>query len=470
MSRLKRILSGLICVCILASAFSAFAQTQTDSVLTQVVFEGKAYENRTDFTWELHNPIPEGGVKWDGTKEFIAMADFTENQLIDTPSADSYGNQYVKNQIAFTAIDGFDFAYMQQAAADYGFRIVGYLAPTATYVIESVEDRDYYELQSIIHELQSDEKIISNTVLLRYPYEITSDAYYPSDPWGDASWDINRPEGNNWAVEAIKAPDAWEYLSIMQNINVGIIDSMFFAHPDLSFLACYDRANGSTLEDYFDKTKLLGSLHNVDYVDQVYEVLHGTHVAGTFNAVNNNIGITGVYPKGRLIGIGTFFQNRSEKEEEDIVNIIERYFKYSDDSLDKYYLLLMRANDVHVINVSLGFNNPIPQNDYLKKQDEYTNIRGWGVFFERLSRFYDFVLINSAGNKSIDAKGNYWCQLVDNEYFQNRLITVGAFGRIDANKYEFADFSNYGSSVDILAPGVKIYSTFVNPINGDYTY
>ena len=87
------------------------------------------------------------------------------------------------------------------------------------------------------------------------------------------------------------------------------------------------------------------------------------------------------------------------------------------------------------------------------------------VFFDALCALnYDFVYVLSAGNHTLDARAAHWPLLVDNAYLKDRLIVVGAYNQI----LNFCDFSNYGSAVEIVAPGAGIYSTVPKP--SGYTY
>lgn len=73
------------------------------------------------------------------------------------------------------------------------------------------------------------------------------------------------------------------------------------------------------------------------------------------------------------------------------------------------------------------------------------------------------VVVNSAGNESLDVTVEHSCPAEMED-----IIVVGAY---DIN-HKAADFSNYGSTVDVCAPGVAIYSFsheqdgMVIPMNG----
>jgi len=72
-----------------------------------------------------------------------------------------------------------------------------------------------------------------------------------------------------------------------------------------------------------------------------------------------------------------------------------------------------------------------------------------------LAKGYDFVVVHAAGNSAVDAINNGVFSHITDPALRQRVITVGA---VDSN-YQMAYFTNYGSLVDVVAPGVDIYSS-----------
>ena len=82
-------------------------------------------------------------------------------------------------------------------------------------------------------------------------------------------------ETNNWALEKIMMPDAWDYTRGSAAITVGIIDSGIDAsHPDLD-----EQVNVNLSRAFFGTTGPL-----------VDENGHGTAIAGIIGAEANNQG------------------------------------------------------------------------------------------------------------------------------------------------------------------------------------
>jgi subtilisin len=176
---------------------------------------------------------------------------------------------------------------------------------------------------------------------------------------------------------------------------------------------------------------------------------HGTHVAGTAAAIDNGDGVVGVAPGARLWAVKVLGSNGSGSLSAVIAGI---------DWVTAY------ASTIEVANMSLGSGKSQAVNDAVRKGTEK------GVVF-----------VVSAGNDGADAS-------LYSPASEPTAITVSAladsdgepggtgssFVYSDGSLYTaddtFAPFSNYGSVVDICAPGVLILSTVpVNSYDGSYS-
>lgn len=175
-------------------------------------------------------------------------------------------------------------------------------------------------------------------------------------------------------------------------------------------------------EDDQDKCFGLNLLHKNQTV--MDDKGHGTHVAGIIAANIDHVGIRGVSEKIKIMplkvlsqDVGGFIYNKK---------IVSDYFAEAID-----YAVKNKAN---VINISAGFPKVILTS---KLRKSISN-----AFLKNIP------IIAAAGNnnKSIPV---FPCNL-------KGVICVGAIN----NQGEITEFSNYGHSVDILAPGKSIISTY----------
>jgi subtilisin family serine protease len=154
---------------------------------------------------------------------------------------------------------------------------------------------------------------------------------------------------------------------------------------------------------------------------------HGTHVAGTIAAKNNAIGVVGIVPGNQVVALKVMASDGKGT----ISSLLE--------GLD-YIYKNGRAGDV--VNMSLSGGSSQTLDNLVTKIANEKNI-------------YFAV---AAGNENADA-ASLSPQRVNNAY----IYTVSAMD----NQDNYASFSNYGTCVDLCAPGVKIASTF---LNGKYAY
>lgn len=160
--------------------------------------------------------------------------------------------------------------------------------------------------------------------------------------------------------------------------------------------------------------------------------LHGTHVSGIIAAQRNNgIGMDGVADNVKIM----------------MVRVVPDGDEYDKDiALGIFYAV---DNGAKVINMSFG--------------KSFSPEKRWVDSAVRYAALKDVLIVHAAGNESADndEKDNY-----PNPYFilskgkASNFITVGASSDPKITGSIVADFSNYGKkSVDVFAPGVKIYST-----------
>lgn len=148
---------------------------------------------------------------------------------------------------------------------------------------------------------------------------------------------------------------------------------------------------------------------------------HGTHVAGIIGAKNNSIGVTGIASGATLVALRVL-DDEGEGKLSGIIQAIN------------YVRQNGKAGDV--VNLSLGGESTSTTLDLA-----ITQAANAGILFAI-----------AAGNDSKNSD-NYSPSRVNHA----NVFTVSAMD----SKNKFASFSNFGSSVDVCAYGVRITSTYM---------
>jgi thermitase len=224
-----------------------------------------------------------------------------------------------------------------------------------------------------------------------------------------ATWTPNDYYFNNgvqWAPQKVSAQSAWDITRGSSSVKVAIIDTgVDYNHPDLA---------GGVIKGY-------------DYVDNDWDPMdrnnHGTHCAGIAAATtNNSTGIAGMAPNVYIYAVRVLDANGSGSLD-DVANGI-------------YHAV---DNGVKVVSLSLGGPSGATS---LQNAVSYAASKG-------------VVVVAAAGNENTSAPSY--------PAYYSSAIAVAATDRNDNR----ASFSNYGSWVDVAAPGVDIASTVRN---GGYQY
>lgn len=214
----------------------------------------------------------------------------------------------------------------------------------------------------------------------------------------------NDPKNSKMYPLSLLQIDKALQLAGKHSVTVAVIDTgVDMKHPDL-------------------KAQLLPSYNAANPASPGIKDIHGTHVAGIIGAAaNNGVGAHGINPNVKILPIDVFNGG----------------WGASDYAIAQGILYAMEKG-AKVINMSLGgyFSSPILEDAVKKAIDA-------GV-----------TVVAAAGNESTDMYS------VPASY--EGVISVGA---TDSENH-LANFSNYGPSVDIVAPGVDIYSTVYDPAKG----
>lgn len=201
-----------------------------------------------------------------------------------------------------------------------------------------------------------------------------------------------------WGVERIGAPQAWQ-AATGKRVKVAVLDTGLDAgHPDLA-------ANVRGRKNIKFPGWPAGDGSG-----------HGTHVAGTIAALNNNFGVVGVAPQAEIYGV-KIFDRMGNGYISDIVAGLEWALQ----------------NKMQVVNMSFGTNRPSK------------------ALEEAVSKCVQagMVLVAAAGNEGKDNSIMYPARYPG-------VIAVSAIDQQD----NLASFSSRGPEVTVAAPGVDVLSTY----------
>ncbi|MGZ7078508.1 MAG: S8 family serine peptidase [Thermoanaerobaculia bacterium] len=206
-----------------------------------------------------------------------------------------------------------------------------------------------------------------------------------------------------YGIDLVHSRDVWTATrGGSANVNVAILDTgIDVNHPEL-------------------KMAVRGGFNAIDKNGNIVDDNHhGTHVAGIIAAADNDVGVVGVAPSARLW----------------IVKVLDANGNGSDESLIAgldWVLAMQRMNGGNwIVSMSLGSS----QSSSAEEDAVHRAVEA-GVF-----------LIAAAGNSGFDS--------ID---FPARDEGVFAIGAVDSDSI-LARFSNRGTRLDVVAPGVSVLST-----------
>ncbi|UOQ45042.1 S8 family peptidase [Halobacillus salinarum] len=230
---------------------------------------------------------------------------------------------------------------------------------------------------------------------------------YQVDEVLDATEEV--PEG----IQMIEAPALWDRTDQGKGSVVAIIDTgCQIDHPDLK---------GRVIDGKNFTSDYSGDESN--YNDNNG---HGTHVAGTIAAVENGTGVVGAAPQASLL-ILKVLSGSGSGQFDWIIKAIDYAANWEGPNGEK----------VRVISMSLGGPTDIPELHEAIK--------------EAVSK--DISVVCAAGNEG-DGRAD-----TDEYAYPGGYPEVIEVGAIDLNR-KIADFTNTNHEIDLVAPGVKILSTY----------
>jgi subtilisin len=204
-----------------------------------------------------------------------------------------------------------------------------------------------------------------------------------------------------WGIDRVKAPQVQALGVSGTGIKVAVLDTgILLSHEDLNVVGGYSAFGGSYNDDNG----------------------HGTHVAGTIAALNNNIGVIGAAPNASLYAVKVLDAGGSGS----YAGIIDG-------------INWAINNKMNVINMSLG-----GRSGSTALEDACNAAYNAGI-----------LVVAAAGNEGNNG-GKSECI-----GYPARYASVMAVGSITSNNTR-SSFSSTGSTLEIMAPGSSILSTTYN--------
>lgn len=262
-----------------------------------------------------------------------------------------------------------------------------------------------------------------------------------NDPYYSSQWHYNNTGQNGFRAGIdIGLQDAWDTYGVFgnENVTVAVIDGgVDLTHPDLVGNLWVNEAelNGSGNRDD-DGNGYRDDVHGFNFVTNSADIhgeTHGTHVAGTVSACNNNgIGVCGVaggrYPDQP--GVRLMCLQIMDERYPDTGANLARVFQYAAD------------NGAQIAQNSWGYEE---SPDYMLPSDAaaidyFIDYAGTDENGNQVGPMKGGLVVFAAGNNSL----NY-----DYPSGYERVLAVASIGPNGVAAY----YTNYGPWVDVCAPG-----------------
>jgi lantibiotic leader peptide-processing serine protease len=254
---------------------------------------------------------------------------------------------------------------------------------------------------------------------------VAADSYGSTEPYFGYQWDM----------QAIDAAGAWATGDTGAGVRVAVLDTGIDpTHPDLA----------SNLDKELSKSFVPYEPTIVDHDG------HGTNVAGIIAAAKNGVGVIGVAPNAQIVAVKVLDGTGSG----DLSWVIEG-------------ILYANAVGAKVINMSLGAY--LPRQGFVAQDGTHVTADDVAGFLALMTRVVNSawsngsLLVAAAGNESVDLTGDQGLVHLPSDV--GRTLCISATGPqgwgLDpsVNLDTPAVYTNYGSAIDLAAPGGNIDPT-----------
>lgn len=356
------------------------------------------------------------GDKLETAEASLASAPDVANVMPVMVDNEGLTRYFLPDEITVQFTDKVSKEQAENIISDMGCEIVEEQRTPGYYTVTVPEGEGMFETLYKFSEMKE--------IAFAEPSEVGFDdelLYLPNDPDFPKLWGLHNVgqivNGTDGETDAdIDAPHAWEVERGHPNVIVAVIDTgCDLDHPDLQpNLLPRDGEDWDFADPDDESPDDSGS--------------HGTHVAGTAAAVDNDAGVIGVAPKCRIMPLRVNLISGMNANRADAINYVATKAGAN-------------PNRRYVINCSWRMSG-----DHAGVHNAIINAANNNV-----------VVCFAAGNanNNIDVTPQY-------PAIYPEVIAVAATDQRDRR----AGFSNYGKKVDVAAPGVNIYSTVPNNTYG----
>lgn len=286
--------------------------------------------------------------------------------------------------------------------------------------IEVLEINEGEDITKVVNKLRQNPEV--EFAQPNYKLSSLESLTLPQDARFMEQWNINSKAETTIPVD-INAPEGWLTTKGSPAVLVGVLDTgIDINHEDLApnVYVNLNEIPGNGIDDdgngFIDDTNGWDFFNEDNTVfDNASQDTHGTHVAGIIAASQNTTGISGVAPEIKILPLK--FINNGQGYTSDVIAAIE----------------YCKQMGVKIINCSFGGSD---NNPALREAMESS----------------DILFVCAAGNDGKDLTTN---PVYPASFNLPNMITVAATD----NSGKIASFSNFGSLVDIAAPGKDILST-----------
>jgi serine protease len=241
-----------------------------------------------------------------------------------------------------------------------------------------------------------------------------------------------------WALRMVRAPEGWVRSQGSESVVVAVVDTGIRPHPDLDARVLPGFDFISSPESAGDGDGRDADPTDAGSEDPSSSELHGLHIAGIIGAQSDNsLGIAGLDWRCKILPVRVLGVDHGQGLDSDIADAIRWSAGLPVDGAPD------NPHPADVINLSFG-----GAGRSRALQNAVDDALGRGS-----------IVIAAAGNLSHDARN-------DSPAGLDGVIAIGAAGPDG----KLADYSNFGPTVSLLAPGGLVSAGVLSTLPGGYGY